>query len=100
MDRLLKLKMAGLNCLNTYFAWNLHEPEPGVFDFSGEKDVDLYLSMAESLGLRIIARVGPYICSEWDNGGHPDWLISRGLVVALRLFNWRMSTSGVTHHTI
>jgi beta-galactosidase len=80
MDRLLKLKMAGLNCLNTYFAWNLHEPEPGVFDFSGEKDVDLYLSMAESLGLRIIARVGPYICSEWDNGGHPDWLISRGLV--------------------
>lgn len=79
-DRLLKLKRAGLNCLNTYFAWNLHEIEPGVFDFSGEKDADLYLSLAESLGLRIIARVGPYICSEWDNGGHPDWLINRGLV--------------------
>ena len=79
-DRLLKIKRAGLNCLNTYFAWNYHEVEPGVFDFSGEKDVDAYLSKAEELGLKIIARVGPYICSEWDNGGHPDWLLSRELV--------------------
>mgnify|MGYP001772759428 CR=1 FL=1 len=79
-DRLLKVKRAGLNCVNTYFAWNYHEEEPGVFNFSGEKDVDAYLTEAERLGLRIIARVGPYICSEWDNGGHPDWLISRGLI--------------------
>ncbi|MGC8570918.1 MAG: beta-galactosidase [Caldivirga sp.] len=79
-DRLLKLRQAGLNCLNTYFAWNYHEVEPGLFDFSGEKDVDEYLSKAEELGLKIVARVGPYICSEWDNGGHPDWLLSRDLV--------------------
>ncbi|MGC8601524.1 MAG: beta-galactosidase [Thermoprotei archaeon] len=70
-DRLLKLKRAGLNCLSTYFAWNYHEIEPGIFDFSGEKDVDTYLTQAERLGLKIAARVGPYICSEWDNGGAP-----------------------------
>ncbi|MGC8614861.1 MAG: glycoside hydrolase family 35 protein [Thermoprotei archaeon] len=79
-DRLLKLKRAGLNCLSTYFAWNYHEIEPGIFDFSGEKDVDTYLTQAERLGLKIAARVGPYICSEWDNGGHPDWLLKKGFI--------------------
>jgi len=79
-DILLKLKMAGFNGVNTYFAWNYHEERPGVFDVSGEKDFNAFIETAGGLGLKVIARVGPYICSEWDNGGHPDWLISRGLV--------------------
>jgi len=79
-DRLLKLRRAGFNAVTTYFFWNFHELSPGVFDFSGERDVDEFIRIASSLGLRLIARVGPYVCAEWDNGGHPDWLISDGLV--------------------
>jgi len=79
-DRLLKLKMAGFNCVNVYLAWNYHEVKPGVFDISGEKDFTHFLEIARNLGLYIIVRVGPYICSEWDNGGHPDWLIKRDFI--------------------
>ncbi|GFS10433.1 beta-galactosidase [Elysia marginata] len=35
MDRLKKLKACGLNTVETYVAWNLHEPSPGKFDFEG-----------------------------------------------------------------
>ncbi len=79
-DRLIKLKGAGFNTVTAYFFWNYHEIEPGVYDFSGEKDVDAFLSAVDSLGLKLIARVGPYVCAEWDNGGHPDWLISDKLI--------------------
>ena len=37
-----RLKMAramGLNSVTTYVFWNLHEPKPGVYDFSGQLDV-------------------------------------------------------------
>jgi len=73
-DRLLKLKRAGLNTVETYVAWNAHEPREGHFDFSGNLDFDAFLTLAESLDLWIIVRPGPYICSEWDNGGIPAWL--------------------------
>nr|XP_034365832.1 beta-galactosidase-1-like protein 2 isoform X2 [Arvicanthis niloticus] len=42
-DRLLKLKACGLNTLTTYVPWNLHEPERGKFDFSGNLDLDWLL---------------------------------------------------------
>ena len=34
-DLLLKLKNCGLNTVETYCAWNLHEESPGKFDFTG-----------------------------------------------------------------
>ena len=30
-DRILKIKALGLNTLETYVCWNLHEPTPGEF---------------------------------------------------------------------
>lgn len=74
-DRLLKLKAAGFNTVETYVCWNLHEPQPGEFDFSGMLDVAEYLRLAGKLGLYAIVRPGPYICSEWDLGGLPAWLL-------------------------
>ncbi|MFD0711504.1 beta-galactosidase [Paenibacillus sp. GCM10027626] len=73
-DRLLKAKRAGLNCISTYMPWNMHETEEGVFDFSGDLDVGAFIRLAGELGLFIILRPGPYICSEWDFGGYPAWL--------------------------
>ena len=74
-DRLLKLKECGCNCVETYVAWNLHEKEEGKFDFSGWLDLGAYLDLAKELGLYAIVRPGPYICSEWDFGGMPWWLL-------------------------
>ena len=32
--------------------------------------------MAGDLGMHVIFRPGPYICSEWDFGGLPSWLLA------------------------
>lgn len=75
-DRLRKLAACGLNTLETYVCWNLHEPRPGEFDFSGRLDLVRYLELAAAQGLMCIVRPGPYICSEWDLGGLPAWLLA------------------------
>ncbi|WP_337103033.1 beta-galactosidase [Paenibacillus sp. YIM B09110] len=71
---LVKAKLAGMNCIDTYFAWNVHEPEEGSWDFSGDNDCGAFLDLCAELGLWVIARPGPFICAEWDFGGFPYWL--------------------------
>ncbi len=74
-DRLLKLKAAGLNTVETYVPWNFHEKKKGEFDFEGMLDIEKYVKLAQDLGLYVIVRPGPYICAEWDLGGLPAWLL-------------------------
>ena len=75
-DRLLKLKKAGFNTVETYVCWNLHEPKKGEYDFSGMLDIVKFLKTAQELGLYAIVRPGPYICAEWEFGGFPAWLLA------------------------
>lgn len=74
-DRLLKLKLAGFNTVETYVCWNLHEPVKNEYDFSGMLDIVKYIKTAQQLGLYIIVRPGPYICGEWEFGGLPAWIL-------------------------
>ncbi|XP_064208643.1 beta-galactosidase-1-like protein 2 isoform X1 [Anguilla rostrata] len=74
-DRLLKMKACGLNTLTTYVPWNLHEPEKGLFTFQRELDLEAFINLAAEVGLWVILRPGPYICSEMDLGGLPSWLL-------------------------
>jgi len=74
-DRFRKARAMGLNTITTYVFWNVHEPRPGVFDFSGQNDIAEYLREAQSEGLNIILRPGPYVCAEWELGGYPSWLL-------------------------
>ncbi|VDI38290.1 Hypothetical predicted protein [Mytilus galloprovincialis] len=74
-DRLMKIKACGLNTVETYVCWNLHEKYPNEFDFSGILDVRKFIRLAEEVGLYVIFRPGPYICAEWDFGGMPAWLL-------------------------
>lgn len=74
-DRLRMAKAMGLNSITTYVFWNWHEPEPGVYDFSGNRDVAEFVREAQQEGLYVILRPGPYSCAEWDFGGFPAWLL-------------------------
>ncbi|WP_166239468.1 beta-galactosidase [Paenibacillus turpanensis] len=73
-ERMEQLKQFGYNCIDVYFPWNYHEPKEGQWDFSGEKDVEAFLQEAAESGLWVVARPGPYICSEWDGGALPAYL--------------------------
>jgi beta-galactosidase len=75
VDRLEKMHTFGLNTVETYVAWNLHEPRPGEFHFVGMLDLVKFIETAAEVGLKVIVRPGPYICSEWDFGGLPSWLL-------------------------
>ena len=81
-DRFRKAKAMGLNTITTYVFWNVHEPQPGVFDFSGQNDIAEYIREAQAEGLNVVLRPGPYICAEWELGGYPSWLLKdRALVL-------------------
>ncbi|KAJ8290802.1 hypothetical protein GJAV_G00017740 [Gymnothorax javanicus] len=80
-DRLLKMYMAGLNAIQTYIPWNFHEIAPKHYNFSGDRDLEHFLRLAQEVGLLVILRPGPYICAEWDMGGLPAWLLKKKDIV-------------------
>ena len=73
--RLSMLRAMGLNCVETYVPWNLHEPRPGEFRDVGA--LGRFLDAVRQAGLWAIVRPGPYICAEWENGGLPAWVTGR-----------------------
>ncbi len=80
-DRFRKAKSMGLNTITTYVFWNVHEPRPGAYDFSGQYDIAEYIREAQAEGLNVILRPGPYVCAEWELGGYPSWLLKDRSVV-------------------
>jgi beta-galactosidase len=72
--RMKMAKAMGLNTIGTYVFWNLHEPQKGKFDFSGNNDVAEFVKIAQQEGLWVILRPSPYVCAEWEFGGYPYWL--------------------------
>ena len=73
-----RLRMAhamGLNTVCCYLFWNLQEPRPGEFVWSGQADAAEFCREAQQEGLWVILRPGPYACAEWEMGGLPWWLL-------------------------
>lgn len=73
-DIFKKMRAMGLNCVETYCAWNMHEKKQGEFDFTGNLDIAKFITIAAQEGLMAIVRPGPYICAEWEFGGLPWWI--------------------------
>ena len=74
--RIQMARAMGLNTVSVYEFWNLHEAEPGKFDFkTGERNLAEFLSIAREEGMWVLLRPGPYCCAEWDLGGLPWWLL-------------------------
>ena len=74
-DTIKKMRHGGLNCLQTYTAWNLYKPKKSQYNFEGMADIERFLKLTQKYGLYVILRPGPYICSEWDLGGLSYWLM-------------------------
>ena len=80
--RMKMAKAMGLNTIGTYVFWNVHEPQKGQFEFSGNNDVKAFVETAREEGLWVVLRPSPYVCAEWEFGGYPYWLQNEaGLVV-------------------
>ncbi|KAI1304877.1 Beta-galactosidase [Halotydeus destructor] len=84
-DRLTKLRLAGLNAVSTYIEWSTHEPEPGRF--TQLEDVTDFVKLAQDVGLLVILRPGPFICSERDFGGFPYWLLRDNPSMVIRTYD-------------
>ncbi|KDP40762.1 hypothetical protein JCGZ_24761 [Jatropha curcas] len=83
-DRLLRAKALGLNTIQTYVPWNLHEPQPGKLVFEGIADLVSFIKLCQKLDFLVLLRAGPYICAEWDLGGFPAWLLAIEPALKLR----------------
>ncbi|MDR1010491.1 MAG: beta-galactosidase [Opitutaceae bacterium] len=73
--RMAMIRAMGLNTVCAYMFWNMHEPRPGEFNWSGEADIAEFCRIAQKHGLWVILRPGPYACAEWEMGGLPWWLL-------------------------
>lgn len=73
-DIFKKMRALGCNCVETYCAWNMHEKQPGQYDFTRNLDIAAFIRTAQEEGLMVIVRPGPYICAEWEFGGLPWWI--------------------------
>ena len=93
--RILSCKALGMNTLCLYVFWNLHEMEPGKFDFSGNKDIAKFCKLAQKHGMYVIVRPGPYVCAEWEMGGLPWWLLKKEDVKLRTLDPYYMERVGI-----
>ncbi|XP_024017347.1 beta-galactosidase 11 [Morus notabilis] len=73
-DIIQKAKHGGLNVIQTYVFWNVHEPVKGQFNFEGKYDLVKFIKLVAENGMYVTLRVGPFIQAEWNHGGLPYWL--------------------------
>nr|KAJ0194160.1 hypothetical protein LSAT_V11C800452970 [Lactuca sativa] len=73
-DLVIKAKNGGLDVIHTYVFWNVHEPSPSTYSFSGRCDIVRFIKTVARNGLYVNLRIGPYVCAEWNFGGFSVWL--------------------------
>jgi hypothetical protein len=73
---LAMLRADGLNTVQTYAFWSVHESQPSTYDFGSfpRANVTAFLQRAADAGLFVSMRIGPFICGEWSYGGIPAWI--------------------------
>ncbi|GMP37810.1 hypothetical protein CsSME_00009331 [Camellia sinensis var. sinensis] len=55
-----KAKDGGLDAIDTYVFWNLHEPSSGNYNFEGRCDLVRFIKVVQKAGLYVHLRIGPY----------------------------------------
>lgn len=68
------MKAAGLTTVSTYVFWIHHEEVHGIYEWSGQRNLTAFVLAAQSAGLMVALRCGPYGHGEVRGGGLPDWV--------------------------
>lgn len=74
LDVFQKIKALGFNTVSFYVDWALLEAKEGEYRAEGIFDLDPFFKAAETAGVFLIARPGPYINAEVSGGGFPGRL--------------------------
>jgi len=77
-DLLQQAESSGINLIETYIFWNLHQlNETHMYIWDNNEYRNNLISFVESVAshnLFLMLRFGPYVCAEWNYGGHPSYL--------------------------
>jgi len=65
----------GLTIVETYVPWRVHEPERGVYDWTGAGDLGRFVEAARAAGLAVVLRPGPHCNAELTCFGMPDHVV-------------------------
>jgi hypothetical protein len=71
-----RMREDGFNLVDVYIPWFIHEQQEGKFDFV---QLEKFLDLAQKHGIYVVARPGPYINSESDQGAFPRWLSGKNV---------------------
>jgi len=78
LEELHKMKAGGIDIVATYVFWIHHEEVAGDWDWSKNKNLHRFITLADEAGLKVIIRGGPWCHGEVRNGGLPDWVVEQG----------------------
>lgn len=76
-ESLFKIKSGGVEVVSTYVIWIHHEEIEEQYDFSGDRDLKLFIETCKKVGLKVFLRIGPWSHGEVRNGGFPDWILKK-----------------------
>ncbi len=80
-ESIRKMKAGGIEIIATYVFWIIHEEDEGVFDWAEDKDLRRFIKLCAKNNVKAIIRIGPFCHGEIRNGGLPDWLLSKPLII-------------------
>lgn len=89
-------RAGGLDTVATYVLWQAHEPEPGRFVWSGDRDLRAFVELEARHGLDVVAGSGRGRTARRGTAGSPtgSWTlreIAEAAGLRLQLLPWRGS---------
>lgn len=80
-ESIKKIKAGGINVIATYVFWNIHEEKEGTYRWDGDRDLKAFIDLCAKNNVYVMVRVGPFCHGEIRNGGIPDWLLGRPVMI-------------------
>lgn len=92
-----KLIETGCNTVASYVPWIIHEEIEGHYDFIGTKhpshNLIGFVKLAQSKGLMVFLRPGPFVMAEMKNEGIPYWIYEKYPNIRSKGWNLKPSAS-------
>jgi beta-galactosidase len=80
-EAIKKMKAGGINVIATYVFWNIHEETEGEFRWDGDRNLRKFIELCKKNNIYVIVRLGPFDHGEIRNGGLPDWLMGKPVMI-------------------